>query len=252
MLKRNLHDIIRIQGPLNEDIPISWLSDYGCDTIPEFTTRAVILDMLSYLSSVDPEVAMVVDGNRMLKAGVSITAKHLKRVLRDYDIVLVPGDAVFVYTGWQHMQHSDPVAFMDGEPGIDMSAALYLAGKRVVTVGADSWGTEVGLPKDASRLNSLPPSVNRQLPNMTLPDGTSNDIWPVHIELLYKQGVFNLENLDLAAAVNDGVREGILMLGVPKSPTPQAHINPTLIAVPDRTCMPHCGAVRFAFSESEI
>ena len=49
---------------------------------------------------------------------------------------------------------------------------------------------------------------------------------------LASRGILNLENLDLAGMVADGVREGLFTLGAPKSPTPQAHINPVMLALP--------------------
>lgn len=107
---------------------------------------------------------------------------------------------------------------------------MLQAEKKVWTVGADTWGTEVLLPTDANKLASLPTSEHAAGPGHKMKDGHINHIYPCHSKLLYEEGIFNLENLDLHASVQDGIREGLFVLGAPKSPTPQAHINPLFIA----------------------
>lgn len=47
------------------------------------------------------------------------------------------GDAVFFHFGWDRKWYEDVVGFFAGWPGIDESAARYLADKRVTLVGCD-------------------------------------------------------------------------------------------------------------------
>jgi len=228
-----------LSGPNNGTINISYLTDYGVDSLPPFASRAILLDMLAYKAAQDPAYAFeTAQGHKALHAGVCITAEDVKAVLAEYKLEVAAGDAVLFYTGWQHVQEDDEDRFISGEPGPDHSAAVYLADKKVWTIGADSWGTECSIPPsyedDAffAKLG-LPADVkqrNTDLPGATLPDGSVTTVWPVHVELLFTRGIFNLENLDLAAMVADGVREGLFTLGAPKSPTPQAHINPVMLA----------------------
>ena len=83
---------------------------------------------------------------------------------------------------------------------------MLQAEKKVWTVGADTWGTEVLLPTDANKLASLPTSEHAAGPGHKMKDGHINHIYPCHSKLLYEEGIFNLENLDLHASVQDGIR----------------------------------------------
>ena len=221
-----------IMGPIGVDVNITYLKDLGIDTVPPMVSRAIILDMLAYKGGNEPALVYTDNkGKRMLKAGVPVSGDDIEAVLALYGLEVVEGDAVFIYTGWQHLQLDDGAMFMKGEPGFDMSAARYLAAKGVWTVGSDSWGTENILPTDQGMLDMLPRTVPRTVIPHILPDGDRSP-WPVHSFLLFENSIFNLENLDLAAAAEDGVRECLFTLGAPKSPTPQAHINPVCIGVP--------------------
>ena len=62
---------------------------------------------------------------------------------------------------------------MKGEPGIGMAAGRWLCDRKIVLVGSDTWATEV-----------VPPE-NKDRP------------FEVHQLLLVRNGVYNLENLDL-------------------------------------------------------
>ena len=64
---------------------------------------------------------------------------------------------------------------MGGQPGIRLGGAKYLAGLDIVAVGADTWGLE---------------AVPGEDPDLVL---------PVHPELLAKNGIYILENMDVRA-----------------------------------------------------
>ena len=57
-------------------------------------------------------------------------------------------------------------------------------------------------------------------------------VWPCHQELLFKHGVYNLENVMTAEAIEAGVKEGMLAFGIQRLPLLQMVINPILIAIP--------------------
>ena len=98
---------------------------------------------------------------------------------------------------------TDKVAFMAGEPGLGVDGARYLAGLGVVAVGSDSWALEV-LPSEDPQL-----------------------AFPVHPELLAKNGVYILENMDTRELAKDGVHEFMFVLGQPRFVgSVQAVINP--------------------------
>ena len=74
-----------------------------------------------------------------------------------------------------------------GAPGIGMEAALWLAEKKVVMTGADTWPVEV-IPSEDAEL-----------------------AFPVHQELIARRGIYNIENLDLSELAADKVYEFAFM-----------------------------------------
>ena len=95
---------------------------------------------------------------------------------------------------------------MSGQPGLGVDGAKYLAQQGVVAVGADTWALEV------------------------LPAEIEGEQFPVHPELLAKNGVYILENMDTRALAKDGVHEFLFVLGQPRFVgSVQAVINPVAI-----------------------
>ena len=95
---------------------------------------------------------------------------------------------------------------MEGEPGLGVSGAQYLAGLGVVAVGADSWGVEV------------------------IPFENKTEMFPVHQILLAKNGIYIMENVNTAELAADGASEFLFVLGFQKwKGAVQAMINPVTI-----------------------
>ena len=228
-----------LMGPLNESVPVRYLTDFGADSLPPFASRAIVLDALTYKRNQNPEYATNLTAlgvnvtawsgeHVMLKAGVCITEADVVAMLDEYGLEVVEGDSVVFYTGWQHVGNPAPAVFLAGEPGPDMSAARYLAARKVWSIGSDAFGCECLIPTNVPALmDMLPAELPRTLPAATLPDGNQFSTYPVHFEMLVTNGIFILENLDLARTAEDGVREGLFILGAPKSPTPQ--VGPRIV-----------------------
>jgi kynurenine formamidase len=101
---------------------------------------------------------------------------------------------------------SDAQAFMASAPGLGLEGARYLASLGVVAVGADTWALEVLPSEDATML------------------------FPVHPELLAKNGIYILENMDTRALAADNANEFLFVLGTPRFVgAVQAVINPVAI-----------------------
>lgn len=77
-----------------------------------------------------------------LAKGESIDADELQAIARNNRIELRPGDVVLVRTGWQETTGHSAATFYDGEPGINVSAALWLAQNGVAVVGSDNFAVE--------------------------------------------------------------------------------------------------------------
>jgi kynurenine formamidase len=147
------------------------LDKLGIENVGVFFTRGVLVDMAAY------------KGVDQMKAGDVISAEDLQEALKKEKVRVGEGDVVLIRTGhgklW--MKHND--VFNRGEPGIGMDAGKWLCKQKITLVGSDTWATEV-----------VPPE-NKDRP------------FEVHQELLVRNGVYNLENLDLEELANDKVYE---------------------------------------------
>ena len=77
----------------------------------------------------------------------------------------------------------DNEQYNNGAPGIGLEVAAWLIEKEIVVVGADTWPVEV------------------------VPNPDPELVFPVHGELITKNGIHIQENLDLSALVADEVYE---------------------------------------------
>jgi len=86
----------------------------------------------------------------------------------------------------QQLISASVVASNAGEPGFGISACEYLAERKVILTGADTWAVEA-VGKDSGGENPQP--------------------FECHIKMQTKRGIWNLENLDLTQLVADKAYE---------------------------------------------
>ncbi|MEM7176610.1 MAG: cyclase family protein [Pseudomonadota bacterium] len=130
----------------------------GIEQVKPFFTRAVLFDIKA------------LRGRRM-DAGEEITVADLERALSEQGVAAPgKGDVAIFHTGWGELWIEDNDTFNSGAPGIGLEAAGWLIDKGVAIVGSDTWPVEV-------------------VPN---PTGLA---FPVHQELIPKNGIFIHENL---------------------------------------------------------
>jgi kynurenine formamidase len=78
-----------------------------------------------------------------LRDGAAIRPFDLEQVARQSGVAIGKGDIVLIRTGWaEHQGRADNVSF-DGEPGLDVNAALWLAEREIAALGADNFAVEV-------------------------------------------------------------------------------------------------------------
>ena len=147
------------------------LKRLGIENVGVFVTRGVLIDMAGY------------KGSSRLPVGTVITAADLQGALEKQSVELTEGDVVLIHTGHGSLWMVDNEEYNRGAPGIGMEAARWLADKKIVLTGADTWPVEV------------------------IPSEDPDLVFPVHEELIMRRGIYNFENLDLAELAADAVYE---------------------------------------------
>lgn len=180
--------------PAKDFVKVPGLTKFSISDIPPIVTRGVLLDIAG------------LKGQAMLPAGTAINSADIKAAMQKQGVSIRKGDVVLLYTGWIEMATKDPAQFIKTEPGLGVDGAKFLAGLGVVAVGADTFAIEV------------------------LPSEQAGQSFPVHQELIPKNGIYILENMDTRELVKDQGWEFLFVLGQPRFVgAVQAIINPVAI-----------------------
>jgi kynurenine formamidase len=141
----------------------------------------------------------------VVKEGTAFNSKEIEDAAKKEGIEIRQGDVVLFHTGWGSLIGKDNKRYGSGEPGLGVDGARYLIGKGVVAVGADTWGVEV-LPCE------------------------TKVVFPVHQELLAKNGTYILENMNTGPLAADKGYEFLFVGGQPRiTGGVQVIINPVAI-----------------------
>jgi kynurenine formamidase len=147
------------------------LEKIGIENAGPFLTRGVLADVAGY------------KGVERLQPGEVISEEDLQGALKKEGVRITEGDVVLLRTGHAKLWMVDNDAYGKGEPGIGMAAALWLCSQKIALVGSDTWATEV------------------------VPHENKNRPFEVHQLLIVRNGIYNLENLDLEELARDKVYE---------------------------------------------
>ncbi|MCY4095366.1 MAG: cyclase family protein [Gammaproteobacteria bacterium] len=188
-------DHVYYNGLKAEDfVGMTGLTELSVDRLPPIVTRGVLLDMTAHF------------GVDMLTEGTVFNSAEIQAQAAAQEVTIGNGDVVLFYTGWINLTGVDNERLMSGEPGLGVDGAAWLAKQGVVAVGSDTWGLEV-IPHENVEL-----------------------AFPVHQELLTKNGVYILENMDTRELAKDEGWEFMFVLGQPRfEGSVQAVINPIAI-----------------------
>lgn len=148
----------------------------GIDTVPPIVTRGIMVD--------------ATDGREIMDKGEPINLELVKSFLRDRNIEIGTGDAIFFYTGVGRLWH-DPEKYnshYDSSPGIGIELAKWLAERKISVTGSDTPSTEV-----------TPPELM----------GTR---LPVHQYLITLHGIRLIDNICLNDLVEEKVNEFLFVL----------------------------------------
>ncbi len=139
----------------------------GVEKMGPIVTRGILLDVL--------------DDGQPLAKGTAVTRERLRQSAERAGISVSQGDVVLIRTGWIETMLADP-HYYDGEPGIDVEAARWLAEAGVAVIGSDNFAVE----------------------HIPFPQGS---VFPVHQLVIRTYGIPLLEGLVLAPLAAKGVSE---------------------------------------------
>lgn len=160
-----------------------------------FVCRGVLLDAVALRGGPLP----IPVANDKSDPGI-VTDKDIEEMVKRQGIAPIgEGDCVFIHTGhgniwdpklWDTFDAAEKTArvakFNSGEPGFGLSACNYLASRKIILTGGDTWATEA-VGKGAGGENPQP--------------------FECHMQLQTRRGIWNLENMDLTQLVADKAYE---------------------------------------------
>jgi len=181
-----------------KDISANGLGPLGVEHVGQkgFVCRGVVLDAVALRGGQLP----IPKENSASDPGI-VTPKDIDEMIKRQGIAPIgEGDCVFLHTGHGDIWHpknwdtfdaaekAKRVAqFNSGEPGFGISACDYLAERKIILTGADTWAVEA-VGKGSAGENP-------------------NQPFECHIKMQTKRGIWNLENMDLTQLVADKAYE---------------------------------------------
>jgi kynurenine formamidase len=181
----------------DKDVSSTGLGRLGVEHVAQkgFVCRGVLLDAVALRGGQLP----VPKENSASDPGI-VTPKDIDEMVKRQGIAPIGlGDCVFLYTGHGDIWHprdwdtydaaekAKRVAqFNAGEPGFGISACEYLAERKIILTGADTWAVEA-VGKGAG--------------------GETPQPFECHMKMQTKRGIWNLENMDLSQLVADKAYE---------------------------------------------
>ncbi len=159
----------------------------GIDKVPPIITSAVLLDARTSVGKGEP-----------LKPGQTITAADIESMLALQGLGrrgLLPGDALFIYTGWENHwddPDADKIYYTMG-PGLSTDAVKYIQHKAIVLISLDNPFTD---PVNQGQL------AGQAGPATGTPDGLP---FVNHHQNLTQSGIHQIQNGHLEELARDKV-----------------------------------------------
>jgi kynurenine formamidase len=138
---------------------------------------------------------------------------------------ILPGDVVYVYTGWSEQYQDPDVAkvYYTKAPGLSYDAAKYLGEKRVVAVGLDTPFLDAVNEGQLGGQAGPPPGT---------PPGMA---FPVHHYLITQAGIHHLENVKLDELARDQVSTSCtIVLPLREKGAAGSAVRPIAVGAPAR------------------
>lgn len=155
----------------------------GVENVRPIITRGILIDIAGY------------KGVPVLGSEYEVTMADVRGTLAQQGMkedTIEPGDAILFNYGWANNWENPTIYNDKSSPGIGVEVGLWIAERKACLAGSDSPALEV------------------------LPMSDPNLDFPVHQELLMRNGIFILENMDLRGLAADRVYEFMFIF----TPTP--------------------------------
>ena len=193
--------------------PGSPLLKLGIEQVPPIVTSAVLLDARAHLGN-----------GEALAPGQLITKDDIEAMLAAQGLDsrgLLPGDVLYIYTGWSDIWTSDE--YYTKGPGLAYDAALYIKEKQIVLVALDNPFTD---PVNAGQL------IGEAGP----PEGTPAGLpFAIHHQNLADSGIHQIQNMKLDELAKDKVWTSCTMiLPLRSAGGSGSPVRPVAIGVPAR------------------
>ena len=160
-----------------------------------YVCRGVLLDAVALRGGTLP----IPQANDKADPGI-ITPEDIEAMVKRQGIAPIgEGDCVFLHTGHGDLWHPKDwdsfgpaekakrvAKFNSGEPGLGASACEYLADRKIILTGADTWGVD-----------AVGPGFGGENPQP----------FECHITLQTKRGIWSIENMDLTQLAADKAYE---------------------------------------------
>ena len=189
----------------------------GIDKVPPIITTAVLLDAKAHLG-----------GGTAMAPGQLVSAKNIKDMIKAQGLGwrgLLPGDVLYIYTGWSD-NWADPdvkKAYYFMGPGLSYDGAKYIEEKRVVLVALDNPFTD---PVNKGQLMGKAP------PAAGTPAGMP---FVIHHQNLTQSGIHQIQNANLAALAADKVWTSCtIILPLRSKGGSGSPVRPVAIGVPNQ------------------
>lgn len=167
--------------------PDSPLMKLGIEKVPPIITSAILLDAKTYIGKGEP-----------MKPGALVSAADIAGMLQAQglqDRGILPGDVVYIYTGWGDGWNDPDVekTYYTKGPGLGLDAANYLAERKVVLIALDNPFTD--------------PVAEGQLEQKAPPAQGAEQRRPfsIHHTNLALHGIHQIQNANLTAMAADKV-----------------------------------------------
>jgi kynurenine formamidase len=112
--------------PLEDVVTPRGFRKLGMENSGALVTRGVLLDIAA------------LKGVAMLPDRYAVSSQDLRLALIRQNLVLKPGDAILIYTGWDKLWGSENARYLNNRPEVSVEASLWLGTQDPMIVGSEA------------------------------------------------------------------------------------------------------------------